>query len=243
MPAGSDEVKVSEAASLGAKVVRVDGTYDRAKQEALCFSRERGIYYDHGGRSVHNRESMKTIAFEIAEQLGWRAPDWYVQPVSGGIGPLGVWQGFKDLKKMALVEKIPQIACVQSRECAPMALAFEKGLAAAPAVVPATGISALATGDPGFAYTLLRRRLKRTGGVITSVPDARALEVMEELGASEGQKMSPAAAVGFAGLLDLIDRGVIGRRSVVVVNCTGGGGGKVLEVGHAATPPPPVIEE
>jgi threonine synthase len=52
---------------------------------------------------------MKTIAYEIVEQLGWRAPDWYIQAVSGGLGPLGVYQGFKELFNMGLIDRIPKL--------------------------------------------------------------------------------------------------------------------------------------
>jgi threonine synthase len=57
---------------------------------------------------------MKIIAYEIVEQLGWHAPDWYVQAVSGGLGPLGVHQGFKELFDMGLIDRIPKLAIIQT---------------------------------------------------------------------------------------------------------------------------------
>lgn len=62
---------------------------------------------------------MKTIAYEIVEQLNWRSPDWYIQAVSGGLGPLGVYQGFKELFSMGLIDRIPKLAIVRLK-AAPM---------------------------------------------------------------------------------------------------------------------------
>jgi len=86
--------KLREAALFGAEVIRVSGNYDQTKQIAAQFAQRRHLLLDRGASSVPARESMKTIAYEIVEQLGWRAPDWYIQAVSGGLGPLGVYQGF-----------------------------------------------------------------------------------------------------------------------------------------------------
>ena len=86
--------KMHEVALYGTQVVKVTSSYDRAKQLAAAFAERHGYYYDRGPASIPSVESMKTIAFEIAEAIpaaqgepGWRAPDWYVQAVSGGLGP------------------------------------------------------------------------------------------------------------------------------------------------------------
>jgi threonine synthase len=75
--------KMHEVAIYGTEIIKVTGTYDQAKQLAAQFALSRGLYLDRGARSLPGVESMKTIAFEIAEQLEWNAPDWYLQPVSG----------------------------------------------------------------------------------------------------------------------------------------------------------------
>src|SRR5678815_1717029 len=91
--------KLREAALFGAEVIRVSGNYDQTKQIAARFAQRRHLTLDRGASSIPARESMKTIAYEIVEQLNWHAPDWYIQAVSGGLGPLGVYQGFKELFK------------------------------------------------------------------------------------------------------------------------------------------------
>ena len=121
---------------------------------------------------------MKTIAYEIVEQLGWRAPDWYIQSVSGGLGPLGVYQGFKELYSMGLIERIPKLAVIQAEGCAPMVKAFKAGQEVAEAVIPDTHIIVLSTGDPGKMYTYLWKLIQAYGGVMESVSDAEAFSAM-----------------------------------------------------------------
>jgi threonine synthase len=106
--------KLREAALFGAEVIRVSGNYDQTKQIAAQFAQRKNLLLDRGASSVPARESMKTIAYEIVEQLGWKAPDWYIQAVSGGLGPLGVYQGFKELFEMGLINKIPKLAIIQA---------------------------------------------------------------------------------------------------------------------------------
>jgi threonine synthase len=221
--------KMRELGLYGAEVVKVTSTYDQAKQVAADFAARRGLYFDRGARGIPGKESMKTIAYEIAEQLGlqladgehWVAPDWYLQAVSGGIGPLGVAKGFKELYQLGLIDKIPKLAIVQSEGCAPMVQAFERGLAVAEAVIPATRIAVLATGDPGHGYTMLRDVIMEHGGAMTSVDDGQAFRAMRRLARTEGISVEPATAVAFAGLEKLIALGTIGLDETVLINCSG----------------------
>ena len=81
------------------------------------------------------------------------ATDWYIQAVSGGLGPLGVYQGFKELFNMGLINRIPKLAIIQAAGCAPMVNAFKAGKDVAEAIIPETSIIILSTGDPGNMYT------------------------------------------------------------------------------------------
>ena len=231
-------VKMREIAIYGSQVVKVTGSYDQAKQVAAEFARQRNIYLDMGARTVTSIEAMKTIAFEIAEQLTtllgplsqangkprhiWRSPDWYIQSVSGGMGPLGVYKGFSELKKMNFVDRIPAIAAIQSEGCAPMVIAWKKHAEiATPVTSPRTHIETLATGDPGRAFTLLSKQVNETKGVFESVSDEEAFRAMHMLAKMEGISAEPAAAVAIAGLFKLVRAGVVKPTDVVVINCTG----------------------
>lgn len=213
--------KLREAALFGAEVIRVSGNYDQTKQIAAQFAQRRNLLLDRGATSIPARESMKTIAYEIVEQLGWNSPDWYIQAVSGGLGPLGVYQGFKELFNMGLINKIPKLGIIQAEGCSPMVKAFKAGKDVAEAMIPETSIIILSTGDPGKSYTYLWNLTQQYGGAMDSVTDAEAFAAMRSLAKSEGMAVEPAAAVAFAGTEKLIRNGTIKSDEMVVVNCTG----------------------
>ncbi|MHB8626865.1 MAG: pyridoxal-phosphate dependent enzyme [Aggregatilineales bacterium] len=221
--------KMRELGLYGAEVVKVTGTYDEAKQIAADFARRRGLYFDRGAKAVPGKESMKTIAYEIAEQLGleltegerWIAPDWYVQAVSGGIGPLGVMKGFQELKQMGLIDRLPKLAIVQVDGCSPMVKAFKRGDSTAEPVTPNTRITVLSTGDPSLSYTMLYETIQESGGAMEAADDGEAFRAMRRLARVEGLSVEPAAAVAFAGLEKLIASGTISPDETVLVNCSG----------------------
>ncbi len=220
--------KMRELALYGAEVIKVTGTYDQAKEVAADFARRHGIYLDRGAKSIPCKESMKTIAFEIAEQLPplpdgrWRAPDWYIQAVSGGIGPLGVLKGFTELKAAGVIDHMPKIGVVQTEGCSPMVRSWEKGLDKAEVVEePDSLITILATGKPGLAYEILKRAADEHGGAMVAVSDGEAFRAMRRIARLEGISMEPAASVAFAGFEKMLARGYIRPDEQVVINCSG----------------------
>jgi threonine synthase len=230
--------KMHEVALYGTQVVKVTSTYDQAKRLAAEFAQKRGLYLDRGTRSIASVESMKTVAFEIAEQLAgfplpspkdregatpWRGPDWYFQAVSGGLGPFGVLKGFHELAELGLIHSPPGMAIIQAAGCSPMAAAWQQGREVAePVDQPSTYITTLSTGDPGRAYTLLRSRMLASGrGAMESVTDEEAFSAMRTVAGMEGLSMEPAAAVAFAGLFKLARSGMLQRDDLIVVNCSG----------------------
>src|SRR5258706_268126 len=213
--------KLREAALFGAEVIRVSGNYDQTKQIAAQFAQRKNLHLDRGASSVPARESMKTIAYEIVEQLGWRAPDWYIQSVSGGLGPLGVYQGFKEMHAMGLINKIPKLAIIQAEGCAPMVHAFKAGKDTAEPVIPDTRIIILSTGDPGKSYTYLWNLVQQYRRTMESRTHARAFAALPSLAKRTGTAVWPAPPVAFAGLGKILKEGKIGAEETVVVNCTG----------------------
>lgn len=221
--------KMRELALYGAEVVKITGTYDQAKDIAADFAARHNLPMDGGAKAIPSKESMKTLAYEIAEQLGlalygeqqWQAPDWYIQAVSGGIGPLGVLKGFEELFAAGLVNRVPKIAIVQTAGCAPMVHAWEHNLEDAEPVQPDSLITVLATGRPGPAYRFLRRGLLRYGGDMVAVNDGEAFRAMRRVARTEGLSMEPAASVAFAGLFKLLAQDIIHPEEYVVINCSG----------------------
>jgi len=222
--------KMREAALYGTEVIKITGTYDQTKELAARFAKRQGIFLDRGIKSVAAIEAMKTMAYEIAEQLGyslndgarWRSPDWFIQGVSGGMGPIGVGKGFREMYDFGLIEKMPSLGVVQSTGCAPMVEAFERGQRiATPVENPATIIATLATGNPGRAYELLYDYVGEYGGHFASASDEEAFNAIRILARNDGISVEPATGVTFAGLFKMVREGVIKPDDVVVVNCSG----------------------
>jgi threonine synthase len=231
--------KMREVAIYGTQVVKVTASYDEAKKVASEFARQRGLSLERGARTIPSVEAMKTIAYEIVEQLTslllpdrlpatqhstpWIVPDWYVQSVSGGSGPLGVLKGFTEMKQMGWIDHLPAMANIQAEGCAPMVHAWKQGMEVAePVYSPRTHIATLATGDPGRTYTLLSQRMRQENkGTFEAVSDDETFRMIHILAKMEGISVEPAAAVAFAGLTKLIRAGEIKPTDIVVVNCTG----------------------
>lgn len=222
--------KMREAALYGAEVIKITGTYDQTKELAARFAKRQGIFLDRGIKSVAAIEAMKTIAYEIAEQLGdslaegqrWVTPDWFLQGVSGGMGPIGVGKGFREMLDFGLVDRMPRLANIQSTGCAPMVQAFRRGQRIAiPVDDPQTIIATLATGNPGRAYELLYDYVQQYGGGFFDASDEEAFNAIRILARSEGISVEPATGVTFAGLFKMVQSGVIKPDDVVVVNCSG----------------------
>jgi threonine synthase len=216
------EEKLREISLFGGEVIKVRGTYDQTKAIAAKFAKKEGIFLDKGIKNFAGVEGMKTMAFEIAEQLHWYSPDWYFQGVSGGMGPVGIVRGFEELLEMGLVDKVPALGIIQPSGCAPMVRAFKAGKQTAePVLNPQTNILPLATGDPGQSYELLKGLVDRYGGTMEDAPDEEAYSTTRLLATTEGISVEPAAALTFAGLIRLAKQGVIKPNELVVVNCCG----------------------
>lgn len=225
--------KMREITLYGTELVKVTGTYDQAKQVAARFAANKGLPIDRGIKGIASKESMKTLAFEIAEDLGaiygpgpggvpWRTPDWYVQSVSGGLGPVGVMKGFRELAAHELADGLPRLANVQAAGCDPMVRAYEAGMdEAAPFLNPSTRIATVATDVPGVAYELLRRDVDAVGGEFISATDEEAYQTLKTVARLEGISAEPATALAFAGLFKLVREKAIDPDQVVVVNVSG----------------------
>lgn len=226
--------KMREVALYGTEVVKVSATYSRTKEVAAQFAVHKNLHLDRGIRSIAARESMKTIAFEIAEELGyldelagagmgaWRAPDWYIQAVSGGMGPVGVHKGFQELKEMGLIKQIPKLANIQAAGCAPMVHAWQAN-SPKPYIVkqPHTQIATVATGAPGIAYEILYRAAKEHGGTFLGISDEEAFQAMHIMAKMDGISMEPAAALACAGAIQMIRDGTIKPEETIVICCSG----------------------
>lgn len=225
--------KMREVTLYGTELVKVTGTYDQAKQVAERFAQSKGLFLDRGIKSIAAKESMKTLAFEIAEELGhiygpstsgrpWRTPHWYIQSVSGGLGPIGVMKGFRELERFGLSEGLPKLGNIQSSGCDPMVQGWHANLDDAPPILnPKTRIATVATGVPGLSYKILRGEVLDHGGTFESVTDEDAYRALKTVAQLEGISVEPATALAFAGLFKMVRQRMIDPDEIVVVNCSG----------------------
>jgi threonine synthase len=219
VPAHASPAKLHQISIYGAKLVKVEGPRERAAK-AVQEAAAQGTYYASHYYNPFTLEGMKTIAYEIGEQLGWRAPDNLVLPVGHGTLLLGAYRGFKDLRTAGLIKKSPRLFAVQAEHCAPLYEAFKRGL---DDVFPVEKGQTIAEGisivQPVRGRQLLAA-VRETGGTVLAVSDEETLCARDEL-ARRGLYVEPTSAVAIAALPRL--RGLIGPEETTIVPLTGSG--------------------
>ncbi len=224
VPSDLEPAKVDHALGYGATVVRVDGTYDDINRLSLEIADEEGWAFVNVNLRPFYSEGSKTIAFAIAEQLGWRLPDVVVAPIASGSLYTKVAKGFDELIAVGLVEaKEIRFVGGQPDGCAPVARAYAGGTdEITPVRRPDTIVRSLAIGSPAdgpYALDLARR----TGGSVEGIPDADTAEAIRRLAATEGIFVETAGGVTVAAVEAARRRGVIRDGDEVVALLTGNG--------------------
>ncbi|MEM3615206.1 MAG: threonine synthase, partial [Candidatus Methanomethylicia archaeon] len=220
-PKYASREKIASIMIYGSKVFLVDGTFDDAGRIARVVAEKLGWIYNGGVINPIRHEGKKTLAYEICEQLGWMAPDWYVQSVGVGTAAIGAFKGFKELVDFDWINSVPRIACVQAEGCAPMVKAFKNGSEVVEIVrEPKTIASAIAVGNPA-GWPLLYRALKDCNGIIEAVSDDEILEAYKMMAKFEGIYAEPAAVAPLALVKKLKESGVIDANELIVCVVSG----------------------
>jgi threonine synthase len=224
----------------GPNLVRVRGTYDDVNRLCAQLADE----YAWGIANVNLRayygEGSKTMAFEIAEQLGWRLPTAVVAPMAGGSLVTRLHKGFGEFTDAGLVDGIrPRLYGAQASGCSPIVKLVERGTGRIVPEVPATIARSLAIGNPadGLAAS---RVLRESGGGAAAVSDDVIRAAIRELASLAGVFGETAAGVTFAGARALAERGALTPDDEVVL-CLTGNGLKTAEVLAADLDHVPVI--
>ena len=225
VPADLEPAKIAQAAALGATVVRVNGPYDAVNR--LCLE----LTDELDGWAVVNVnlrpfyvEGSKTIAFEIAEQLGWRAPDAVVAPIASGSLYTHIARGFEELVEVGLIEKhLTHFVGGQAAGCGPVAAAYAAGANdVQPVSEPRTIVRSLAIGTPADGVPSLELA-RRSGGSIEGLSDEAVISAVRDLAETEGILTETAGGVTVGALRAAIERGVIGPDDEVVLVISGNG--------------------
>jgi threonine synthase len=223
IPAGLEPAKVGAATAYGTTLVEVDGTYDDVNR--LCA--ELGDQYRWAIVNVNLRpfysEGSKTLAFEVIEQLEWKAPDHIVVPVAAGSLLAKTAKAFHELVATGLLEAAPtRIHAAQAEGCSPVSTAIQQGLDRITPVKPHSLAKSLAIGNPADGrYAALA--VQASGGWGTACREDEIKEGMSLLAETEGILSEPAGGVVIAGLRALVRDGRIARNESVVACITGSG--------------------
>jgi threonine synthase len=220
IPASTSAAKATQISMYGAKLVRVDGTREAASQRAWDAAKE--TFYASHNWSPFFLAGMKTLAYEIAEQLEWNAPDWVVVPVGGGSSLVGLYLGFRELMAHGMISVLPRLAAVQSVNCRPV---YQAWLSRSGVVLEVQMKSTVAEGisiaKPVRGASILEAIMKSKGHCC-AVDDRAIWESLSTL-ARRGIYVEPTSAAALAGLSDLRQKAVINPSERVVVVLTGSG--------------------
>jgi threonine synthase len=225
IPHDLETAKIIMTAVYGGTTVSVEGTYDDVNRLCAELTSEHPSWaFVNVNVRTYYAEGSKTLAFEVAEQLGWEAPDHVVVPVASGSQLTKVAKGFAELGKVGLLDEVPpvRISGAQAAGCSPVATAFAEGTDVIRPVKPATIAKSLSIGNPADGWYALQA-IRSSGGACASVTDQEIIEGIRLLARTEGIFAETAGGVTIATLAKLAASGVVRREERVVALVTGHG--------------------
>lgn len=211
--------KLAQILVYGGNLTKVPGPRERSA-EAVLRAADAGSYYASHYYNPFVLEGMKTVAYEIAEQLGWASPDNIVSPAGNGTLLLGIWRGFQRLLRAGAIASLPRIYAVQAQSCAPIFRAFRTG---AEDVAPIEGTRTIAEGIAIAAPVRGREILaaiRESGGCVVTVTDEEVISARRQL-ASLGLYVEPTSATAQAAVAKLAPH--LQEGEITVVPLTGSG--------------------
>jgi threonine synthase len=224
IPADLEQGKVLGTSIYAPNVVAVDGTYDEVNRLCSEVADKYGWAFVNINIRPYYAEGSKTFGYEIAEQLGWRAPDHIIVPAAGGSLITKVWKGLQELYKLGLLPALPtRMHVAQAAGCGPIVNSVKAGSEIVrPVKQPRTIAKSLAIGNPADGYYAYKV-VKDSGGAGEHATDDEIVEAMKMLAATEGIFAETAGGVTVAATRKLAQQGVIGRDDLTVISVTGNG--------------------
>lgn len=237
IPASLERSKIIASLVYEPNLIAVDGNYDEVNR--LCSevaNKYRWAFVNINIRPFY-AEGSKTQGYEIAEQLGWKAPDAVVVPSASGSLLTKIWKSFKEMKQLGLIDELnTKVFSAQATGCSPIVAAIKAGVDVIKPVKPDTIAKSLAIGNPadGFYATQV---VRESGGFGEDVPDQEIIDAIKLLAKTEGIFAETAGGVTLASAIKLIKGGYIKEDSLTVL-CITGNGLKTKEaiVGHTIEP-------
>ena len=223
IPSDLEQGKIVGSAIYAPTLVAVDGSYDDVNR--LC-SELAGKYpwaFVNVNMRPYYAEGSKTLAYEVAEQLGWRAPDHCMVPLASGSLYVKIWKGLQELATLCLIDSVQtKMSGAQAAGCSPIISAWEAGTRNIRPVRPKTIAKSLAIGNPADGYYTLGV-MAESGGSGVAVSDEEIVAGMQLLARTEGVFAETAGGVVVAGLKRLVESGHVGPDEVTVAFITAAG--------------------
>jgi threonine synthase len=222
VPSSLEPEKLIATSIYGARIIAVEGSYDDCSRLSVELSFELDWAFVNVGLRSYYAEGSKTLAFEIAEQLGWSLPDAVIAPIGSGSMFTKVHQGFGELLTLGLVDgPSPRLFGGQGEGCSPVALGFANDAKVKP-VRANTLAKSIAIGSPADG-DLAVATARDSGGSIYAVPEDQIVDNIALLAETTGVFGETAPAVTVGALRAAVERGELGESDRVVLLVTGDG--------------------
>ncbi|HSN75552.1 MAG TPA: pyridoxal-phosphate dependent enzyme, partial [Anaerolineae bacterium] len=220
VPTSAPPAKTAQIALYGARLVLVPGPR-AAATEAVQQEAARSYYASHVWNPFF-LEGVKTVAFEIWEQLGQQTPEWVITPVGHGTMLLGLYNGFDYLRRAGVIQRLPRIVGVQAAAVAPLAAAMEQQPARLPEVLAGDTLAdGIAIARP-LRWRQILGAVRATGGQIVTVTEQEIKQAVLAW-AQRGILMEPTSATALAAYTVLGSNHLFGSSATVVIPITGSG--------------------
>jgi len=215
--------KLSQAMIYGAKVIQVHGNFDQSLDIVLKLSEKHRTIYLLNSINPFRIEGQKSLGYEICDQLNQEAPDRIVVPVGNAGNISAIWKGFTEFHELGIVKTLPKMTGIQAAGAAPIAKAIKNGRdTIVPVSAPETVATAIRIGAP-VSWKKAMNAIRESHGTAETVTDAEILSAQKMLARVEGLFVEPASASSIAGLIKLVDNGMIDKDERIVCVTTGHG--------------------
>ena len=221
-PGNMEKGKAKACRAMGAQVIQLDANYDQANRACRELAITTGMEFANITLRPFYAEGAKTMAFEVVEEMDWKAPDHFVIPAAGGTLSSRVHKGLLELEKVGLAETADsKINIAQASGCSPISTAIVGGGEIVPQT-PETAAHSIAIGAPGDG-TLVVDAVRSRGGAAAAVSDEEIFAAIDLLGATEGLLTEPAGGTTIASTARLAQEGKIAPDETVVAVISGNG--------------------
>ncbi|MEE8419695.1 MAG: threonine synthase, partial [Dehalococcoidales bacterium] len=223
VPSDTEPGKLVGAAIYDPVLVVVKGSYDDVNRLCARLAQR----YDWGFININLRpyyaEGSKTLAYEVAEQLGWRAPDCALHPAGSGLSFTRIWKGLNEMSRLKLIGPVKtRMFLVQATGSSPIVNAYEAGNTHINPVVPDTIAKSIAIGNPADGFDALKVARESKGGAC-AVTDEELIEGIKLLAQTEGIFAEATGGAVIASLKKLVASGAIKKNELTVAYITGAG--------------------